>query len=163
MAIALVAVDQASPAIKGNLKRIFSLPLQGLQAEAAFKQHLILIKVWVDHHPGQERQQISGITAGAAQADQQSVLMGLTAQAGTATLHEIGQGEMVERSTATAHDRCQQLVCPALTEGIEAAAPWNPQLRRHHTGRAQRFEQQSRCRHQPLPPGRAIRVQAFSG
>ena len=163
MAVAVVAIHQLSPSIEGDLKGVLSLPLKCLQAEASLQHHLIRLEVRVDHHPGQQGHQISGITTGAAQADQQSVLVGLTAQPGTATLHQIRQGEMVEGTTAPAHHRSQQLVRSSLTGWVLAASPWEPELGCHHIRGAQWFQQQRWCRHSCLLPGRAIRVQAFSG
>ena len=142
MAIAVVAVHQLSPTIEGDLEGILTLALKCLHAEVSLQHHLIWLEVRIHHHPGQQRHQISSIAAGAAEADQESVLVGLTAQSGAATLNQIRQGEMVEGTTAPAHHRCQQLVCPSLTQRVQAASPWQPELGCQHIGAAPWFQQQ---------------------
>ena len=69
------------------MKRVFSLALQGLEAEIFLQLHLVLPEMGLVQHPSDHRQQMLRIAVAAFETDQQSVLVGVAAQPCPASFH----------------------------------------------------------------------------
>ena len=114
-------------------------------------------------HPPQQWQKLIRILHGAAEADQQPVLMGITAQSGAAAFDPVGELQMIQRSASPTEAGRQQLMAAPFACSIPGTPPREQQFGGHHPRRPDGEPLQQGQGHQCCSPGMAISVQAFSG